>query len=492
MTIPDNTPILVGVGAIQQKTKDLSLSKEPIDLMHDAVKAALKDCEASEIAPDIQQITVPRGMWSYSNPAKLIADEIGAVNALCEFAEFGILQQSNLGQACQRIAAGELDCAMVVGGEAKFRQLQGQIQGVEVSELEQLNSEPDRVLQPDAELWSEHESATGLGMAVGYYALLESAICAAEGLSMDKHRDNIAATYARFSEIGADNPDGWIDQALHATEIRNASDKNKMLAFPYAKYHNSQWNVNQACALLFCSAKKAKAMGIPESKWIFPLASTESNQMLNVSQRPDLANSVAAKLAGESALKHANLAMNEINFIELYSCFPAAVNLFVRALNIPKDRDLTVGGAMPFAGGPVNNFFLQATVKMAQYLRAKPNSYGLTSCVSGMFTKQGFGVWSSAPYSQAFVFDDVSAEAIAGEPPLPLVAPVAGNINVVATTVLYQGTEAERAIAIGEYSNGDRTIAYSQEKTVIDWALKCNQVGSNAAINDEGHLAINS
>lgn len=488
MNPPDNAPILVAVAAVQQKQVDITLAKEPIALMIDAVNAALQDSQAPHIAEQIEHICVPKGMWTYSNPAALIAEAIGAEKAITEFCDFGILQQTNLGQACQKIAAGDIEVALVVGGEAKYRQLQAMIQNVEATETQQEDNQPDSFLQPDAELWSEIESNAGLGMPVGYYALIESAICHQTGVSMDQHRDNIASHYARFSEIATANPDGWSESALDAETIRNAGEKNAMLAFPYTKHHNSQWNVDQACALLFCSVGKARECGIPESQWIFPLASTESNQIINVSQRPDLGQSKAAKIAGQRALEIAELSIAEIEFIDLYSCFPSAVNLNIKALNIPRDRDLTVTGAMPYGGGPLNNYCLQATVKLAQLLREKPGSYAIASCVSGMFTKQGYGIWSSAGYRNAFIFDDVSAEVNNQQQALELIKPQSGTVDIVAATVLFEKNEAQKLLIISQYASGQRSVSYSESAEHIAQSLATNLVGKQAHINQFGSI----
>ena len=486
MNPPDNAPVLVAVAAVQQRQTNIAKAKEPITLMIDAVNAALKDSQAPSIAKQIDHICVPKGMWKYTNPAALIAEAVGAENAVTEFCDFGILQQTNLGQACQKIAAGDIEVALVVGGEAKYRQLQAMIQNVEASETQQHDSQPDSFLQPEAELWSEIESKAGLGMPVGYYALIESAICHQQGISMDQHRDNIASHYARFSEIAAANPDGWAESALTAETIRNAGDKNAMLAFPYAKHHNSQWNVDQACALLFCSVSKAREYGIPESQWIFPLASTESNQIINVSQRPNLGQSKAAEMAGQRALNIAGLTIEEIDFIDLYSCFPSAVNLNIQALNIPKDRDITVTGAMPFGGGPLNNYCLQATVKLAQLLRQKPGSYAIASCVSGMFTKQGYGIWSSAGYRNAFIFDDVSDELNKQQQALELIEPQAGTVEIVAATVLFEKNQAQKLVIISQYPEGQRSVSYSVNADHIAQSLASNLVGKQAHINQLG------
>ena len=42
-----------------------------------------------------------------------------------------------------------------------------------------------------------------------------------------------------------------------------------MIGLPYTKYMNSIMRVNQSSAMIMMSAKKARELGIPESKWVF-------------------------------------------------------------------------------------------------------------------------------------------------------------------------------------------------------------------------------
>ena len=488
MTDSANSPVLVGVGAVQQKCPDPRAALEPIELMQRAVQAALADCEAPRIAHDIERIAVPRGMWDYSNPAQLIADRIGAEQCTTELTDFGILQQSLLANACRRIVDGELEVALVAGGEAKYRQLQAQIQGVELQDTRQTDSQPDSFLQPGAELWSEIESAAGLNMPVDFYALIESAICHAAGRSIDSHRDVIAERHSRLSDIASRNPQAWSKVVVPAEMIRNASGKNRMLAFPYTKLHNSQWNVDQASALILCSAAKADALGIPGHKRVYPLASTESNHMVNVSQRARLDESAGARIAGRRALELAGTAMDDIDYLELYSCFPAAIGLFQRALGIADNRDLSVTGGMTFGGGPLNNFVFQATVRMAQLLREQPGTSGLISCVSGMFTKQACGIWSTRQNEAGFAFEDVSQAVKQADTTLQLIAPTAGTVRVVGYTVLFQGSEPHRLVAICEYEDRRRTVACSEDLGLIEQFLSQDSVGRQLLLNDSGQL----
>lgn len=465
--IDPKTPVLVGIGVVQQKEQDPALAREAVGLMVDAARTAGADSGAPALLGHVERVLVPRGLWSYADPARAIARAVGAPAARTVIGEIGVLQQTLFGDACARIAAGEIRAALVVGGEARFRHLQAQIRGVEASETP-CEGAPDEAFKPEAELVLEVEAHSGLGyMPVGYYALIESAFRHAQGLGVAEHRDRIAALYARFSEIAAANPHAWKREAVPAATIRDPSPKNRMLAFPYTKLHNTSWNVDQAAALLFCSAGLAAELGIAPQKWVFPLASTESNHMLPVSQRPELQRCPGARIAGERALAIAGLGIADIDLLDLYSCFPIAVESYAAELGVPDGRDLTVTGGMPFAGGPLNNYVLQATARMAELLRARGRGTGLVSAVSGYLTKQGFGIWSAQPPRTPFGFADVGSEVAACSPARTVGQPVDGEGRILACTVMYHEDRALCAVALLEYADGTRTVASSPDPELI-------------------------
>ncbi|WP_372764191.1 acetyl-CoA acetyltransferase [Litorivivens sp.] len=483
MTLSPNTPVLVGIGVLNQRETDVAKADEAVALMIRAAQAAGEDSGAPQLLRDVKRISVPRGVWNYSNPARLIGEAVGAPQATTLLAEIGILQQGLFADACQLIAAGDIDTALVVGGEAKFRALQATIQGIEAPETAQTEA-PDILLEPEQEIWSEVESDAGLGMPVGYYALMESALRHATGEDIESHRDRVAALYEGMADVAKDNPHAWARDGMSADQIRNASPKNKMLAFPYTKYHNSQWNVDQAGALLFCSVAKAEAMGIPREKWVFPLASTESNFMVNTSQRVDLGGCPGARLAGKKALELAGMTVDDIDLLELYSCFPSAVQIYAREIGISLDQQITVTGGMTFGGGPLNNYVLQSTARMAELLRGQPGKKGYVTSVSGMLTKQGFGVWSTEPNPNGFGFADLTAEARAEAPPLELVKVDAGAGKIVGCTVLFQGDNPWRAVVVVTLPDGKRTVAYSENADLMADAMKEEFVGRTAQLKD--------
>ena len=70
------------------------------------------------------------------------------------------------------------------------------------------------------------------------------------------------------------------------------------------------------------------------------------------------------------------MAVDEIEVVELYSCFPSAVRVQQRALGLPLDGTPTVTGGMAFAGGPFNNFVLQSMAAVVPLLRDGPDRLG--------------------------------------------------------------------------------------------------------------------
>jgi len=463
---PD-TPILVGVGAIQQKAQDSASSAEAVELMEQALRAASADAGSDALLGRADEILIPKGIWSYSDPGRLLAQRLAAPSAHTVLAEIGVLQQTLITRACQRIANGEAGVVLVAGAEAKYRDLVARKAGGEAAETEQSGVVPDTLLQPEDELWSPVESAAGLGMPVGYYAIIDSALRYQQGLSVVEHRDQMAQVYARFSEVAAGNPDAWVDEPVTASFIREASPANRMLAFPYTKLHNSQWNVDQAAGLIFCSVAVAQELGIERSRWLFPRASSESNFMSVVASRRDLGSSPGFRLAGQAVMASAGVSFADVNLRELYSCFPSAVRVQLEEFDGLSEGDLTVTGAMTFAGGPLNNFVLQATVKMAQILREQPTEVGLVTSVSGMLTKQACALWSAMPGPQSYAHVDVTDRVRAESGICELVADYQGPGTVAGYTVLFQGDQPWRAVAVFDLAADRRTVAYSEAPAIL-------------------------
>src|SRR5690606_12058892 len=122
----------------------------------------------------------------------------------------------------------------------------------------------------------------------------------------------IASLYSDFSKIAAKNPHAWSQDVIPAEEIRNPVGKNAMLAFPYTKKHNSQWNVNQAVAIMVCTVATARELGIDERLWIFPVSAVQSRHVVCLAEQKTLYSHPGTVMAGERAYALAGITNRDI------------------------------------------------------------------------------------------------------------------------------------------------------------------------------------
>jgi len=453
----ERIPVVVGVGSVNRQVEDPQAIGEPIALMEEAVRGAAKDAGSSALLAAADQIIVPRGFWSYSDPGRLLAERVGAVAARTVLAEIGILQTSLLGRAAADIQAGRSEISILVGGEAHDRATRLQRMGREVPLTLQTDVAPDVQLQPASEIMGRIEIERGLVTPTIQYALIDNALRFREGRTLDEHRAELGALWGDFNRVAVDNPDAWNRRPLTPSQITTPSDSNRMLAFPYTKSLVSQWNVNQAGALILCSLAKARALGLDGKRFVHPIAVVDSEHMVTLSERRDLHRSPGFELVFARALERLGRGIDAIDHIELYSCFPAAVRIQQRALGIDPARRVTQTGGMTFGGGPLNNFVIQGLVKMVERLRETPGSHGLVSAVSGLITKQGVSVFGPEPRG-AFVHEQVTEAARAAQATIEVVRDAVGRARVATYTVSASKDAANGVALILDLEDGRRTI----------------------------------
>jgi acetyl-CoA C-acetyltransferase len=481
------TSVLVGAAALQQRCDDPLAAREPLELMAAALEEAARDAGARALLARADSIRIPRGFWDYPDPGRALAERFGCPGARTSLAEIGVLQTTLLGAAVRDVAEGRADVVLVAGGEARHRAQRARQLGIEAPLAKLPARAPDEVLRPHAEIVSPLELAVGLGSPVSQYAVIENALRHAEGQSPDAHRDAVAALQARASAVAVHNPDAWDRTAHAAAEIRGGGAKNRMLAFPYTKLHTSQWNVDQAAGFVLCSLETARALGLDAKRFVFPLAVADSNHMVPLAARRELARVPGFRHAGLRVAEHVGLALNRARHLELYSCFPVAVRCQARELGIDEAGPLTLTGGMTFAGGPLNHFTFQALAKLAAVLRADPGSTGLLTAVSGILTKQGVSLWSTEPPAGGFAFFDVSEETAREQPPVPLVEAEDGPARCASYTVLYDGDRPTSTAFVCDLRGGRRTLAASPDPALAELAMREELCGR--AVRLAGRLA---
>ena len=482
-----NRPVLIGVGSLQQKGSFDELD-EALILMEKVTLGAINDTEAPGIREYIDEIQVPKGYWAYRDPGKWIAERHGFSNAKTSVTKIGVLQQNLINSACKKIINGDIRASLIAGGEARFKIIQALKEGKDFNET-QLNENPDSYVKAKEELYVPEEiEALGM-MAVGYYAILESAMRFKTKKALSDHEIFLGKYYERFSQIASKNPHAWNEKIFSSDEIRIPANKNQRIAYPYNKLHNSSWNVNQASALILTNEELADRLNVPQIKRVYPLIASETNHMIGVIQRPDLTAPIGLKLAADYLLATAEKNQIYPSMYELYSCFPIAVQLFAEALNVDDATDKTITGGMPFAGGPLNNYMLHSTIQTVMKIREKNDEIGLVTCVSGMMTKQALAIWGKDPLMD-FESKDLTKQAAKLEMPVPMSQLTNGEATSIGCTVLYENNVSTKAIFYAEDSQGHRLVLTSDKEEIIQAVEGKECVGKKINFLDKQVLSL--
>jgi acetyl-CoA C-acetyltransferase len=209
----------------------------------------------------------------------------------------------------------------------------------------------------------------------------------------------------------------------------------------------------------------------------------ESNEMIPMPARRHLHRCEAFALAGERLGEVTGIAPRDADHLDVYSCFPAAVQVQAAELGIDLARQLTVTGGMTFAAGPLNSYALHAMATMATVLRDDPGSTGVVTAVSGMLTKQGMVLLSTDPPENGCRIEDVSDETRDATELVAVVDGIDGEASVVGSTVAHTWGAPTRAIAIVESADGVRTIATCEEPDVLDAFLTEDWCGRTVSVD---------
>jgi acetyl-CoA C-acetyltransferase len=477
-SLDPRTPVLVGVGTASD---DL----EAVELMALATEAALADAGGRGLAAAVDRVAVPQGSWAYADPARLVAHRIGASGTTTHLVELGIPQQSLINDALAAILSGASEVAVVVGGEAKRWARDRERAGLEPIETAQPGAVPDVLRRRAGPLLEPVEVAHRLWDPVQQYAMIDNALRAAEGRTIGEHRAEIAGLWERMNEVAGTNPDAAFPERMDAGRIATATPANRPLAFPYNKWHSTQWTVNQAAALVLCSVDAARRLGVPTERWVFPLVGLESSNAVSVLCRQQIHAWPAMEVLGGTAATRLGRLVDEVEVVELYSCFPAAVRVQQRSLGLSPDGTPTVTGGMAFAGGPFNNAVLQSMAAVVPRLRAAPDHLGAVTTVSGLLTKPGLGVWTARPDGRPPLLSDLAYE----------VASVTGVVDAVETldgydgagsvatyTVTYDGMDPIRVVAVCDTADRRRCVSISEDPDVAARACEEELVGAPVLI----------
>jgi len=467
---------------------------EPVDMMVEALRLAAGDSGAGnhllEAADSVRVVEILS--WRYVNPAQLIAERVGASpRQLVKTSTGGNSPQMAVNDAAAAIQRGDLDVVLVTGAEAMYTRM---LSRKTKEWLEWTNQPPEtpapEVVGVEGAGTNDVEMSRSVAIPTQVYPVFENAVRAAAGESIDEHQQKVSELWARFSEVAAANPHAWTPVARSPEEIRTVTPDNRMIGFPYPKYMNSNLTTDQAAAVVLCSVEAARRLGVPEGRWVFPHSGADAHDHWWVSERENLHSSPAVRLAGGAALELAGIGVDDVAHVDLYSCFPSAVQVAAAELGLGLDRQLTVTGGLCFAGGPGNNYVTHSIASMTEAVRRDPGSYGLVTAVGWYLTKHSLGVYSTTPPEQGFRHASPQA-AVDALPRREYTGEYSGPVTVESYTVMHERDgQPSLAIVACLLPDGRRSWGNSREPALLKSLTTDDLVGAAAELAGDGSLAV--
>jgi acetyl-CoA C-acetyltransferase len=494
MPVDSRTPVLVGYGQInhrEERTRDEN-AVEPVDLMAAAARQAA-DPHVLEAVDSIRVVNLLSAR--YRDPGLLLGQRIGCDRAVTRYSGVGgNVPQSLVNQACLEIQRGRADVVLVAGAEMWRTRMQLRAAGRKLTWTQQDES------VPIADGGDGHvpmagpaEERIGLDRPAHVYPLFEQALRISMGESIEDHRRRIGELWGRFNAVAVHNPHAWIREPVAPEEIWQETPSNRMISWPYTKLMNSNNMVDQSAALILTSVQTATRLQIPAERWVYPYAGTDAHDTYAVSERAELHRSPAIRIGGARALALAGLGIDDVQYVDLYSCFPSAVQVAAAELGLAVDdprRPLTVTGGLTFAGGPWSNYVTHSIATLAELLTANPGRSGLITANGGYLTKHSFGVYGTQPPPAEFRWEDVQS-VVDQEPTRAAVLDWEGVGTVESwTTPFSRDGRPEKAFLAVRTPDDCRTLAVMPDPEAAAATVHDDIAGAKVAIRADGTAAL--
>ena len=395
---PRQFAVVVGVGQIRRRPEldGPWEPQEPVQLIAAAIAVALSD--ASVGVDDVQALAVVDPIaWPYDDLVATTAATAGLrgdVTGLT-WPPGGNSPGDLLHVVANAIAAGEFAISVLAGCEAVYSTRRARREGIDLTQRWTPHTRRRDLLKGQAPLTTPAEARHGQTAPVHCYPLFENAIRAKAGRTIAEHQNIVSALMSRNSAVAARNPHAWFPTEWTPEQVATVTADNRWVCFPYPKRMNAIMEVDQAAALVIMSGDEADRRGIPRSRQVAFLGGASAVDAWTPAERIDLASSPAIRAAGEAAFAHAGVTIADVDHVDLYSCFPSAVEMGMDALGIALDdpRGVTVTGGLAYAGGPGNSYALHAMCVVVERLRDGDGSVGLVSALGMTASKHAVSVF---------------------------------------------------------------------------------------------------
>ncbi len=464
MPHPSAIPVIVGVGDLRHgRAGNPRDPREPLELIADAVTAALTDCGSASLGAAIDTVyAIKTSSWNYADLPALIGKRLGAnVSRTHTSTVGGHWPAALLDRIGADIAAGSAEVALLVGGEAQ----------ASLKTLNKAGTDPASVGWTTAPGGPPTFDATELGTAdmqragtitpTRVYPLFENSHGAGLGETPAQTRASSARLYAAFSDVAASHPAAWSPVARTAQDIATPGPDNRLVSDAYPLAMNAMPFVDQAAAVVVCSLAAARDHGVAEDRIVYVWGGAGAHEDPNVLARKAFGDSPAMRSATERILTRAGLRGDELSIVDSYCCFPVVPKLLVGVLGLPADAVPSVLGGHSFFGGPLSSYSLHSVVEVTRTLRHHDaGEVAMVHANGGYLTYQHAVLLSRQPHADGYIGDptshDVPAELHS------LTRDYTGSADIITATIEYDRTgEPSIGFIVAQTPDGRRIAGHT-------------------------------
>ena len=471
------------VGVAQHTVHPPGPAPEPLALWEQVARAAADDAGVPDLLASLDSIQVVYCQtWPYDDPAGRLAERLGASPTHKLYSGIGgTVPQVLVSETAEAMQRGELDCALIVGGEALATKKALKRAGERPAWSHRENPPSPFPWTPPPAVELAHE----VFQAWETFPLWDTARRARLGIDLAAYDHEMAEVMAAMTPTAAANPHAWSPTALTVEQVQTPGPDNRYVGWPYTKHEVSVMDVDMAAALLVTTAEKADALGIPVDKRIYLASSSYAEDPTGVAERDDMSASAAMRITSRTALEAARIGLVDVTCFDLYSCFPSSLTLACDALGLDQldPRGLSVTGGLPFAGGPGSGYLLHGIATAVERLRAEGGN-ALVTGVGMHLQKHIAAVYRTEPGWTAT--PEVQPDVDAAQPRRALVDSYDGSARVAAYTVAHDRSGPQSALLVLDVPGG-RTLARVREPELLTDAESRELVGAEVKIStDDG------
>ena len=458
---PDHRiPVVVGVGEIVDRPREITEGLEPLSLLVEALRRAEADSGA-RLLNEIESLDVVNLLsWRYRDPEQQLARRLGIQpKRACYGPVGGESPIRYLHEAAQRIARGECSVAAVCGAEAQSTATKAERAGLTLpwTPFAQDVAEPKR----GAAFQKPIAVKLGVFRPVSVYPFYETATAAHWGQTPREAMAESGALWSAYSNVASENPSAWLKRCFTPEEITTPTPDNRLIAWPYTKLMVANPTVNMGGAVLMTSLAKARAVGIAEDRLVHIYGGASAEEPRDYLEREAFFESPAQNAVLKAVMELAGGDGKAFDAIELYSCFPCVPKMARRTLGLGPEMQSTVTGGLTFFGAPLNTYMTHAACAMVRKLRSGAK-LGLLYGQGGFVTKHHALVLSrQAPQSSLAQQTSVQNEADRRRGVVPgFVTEASGKGSVESFTAIYgRNNEIDHGVVMLRTQDNTRVLA---------------------------------